>query len=207
MKNLTIPILTALLLLAALPAAIPTANAQTTAGRDTRREARQLESEGWGAMQGNPPLAQQIADSRRAEADTTAQGGVRFFTATAQGSAGNYTAAKQIADSRARAQLAINIQTAIVRGLREAGAAGLSAKDLDAVRNYVASSQPLILRQLQDAVTVMEIYREKGNTCEVRIQLKIEAATALARTKSALQSGLAASSPQLADALGKLLPH
>ena len=185
------------------------ANAQTTGkevDRSSRSEAKALEQEGWAVMQGNPPLAQQLAESRRIGQEVAADDAKRYFTATSTGSAGNYTAAKQIADCRAREELAESIHNAITRKINDrAATSALDSKDIDAIKEYVSASRSLILSQLQDVSSVIEIYREKGKTCEVKVQLKVDAAQALKNAGRTLQNDLSNRSPSLAAGLVKLL--
>lgn len=198
--------------------AAPQASAQKTdkelkkelkakADKDSRKTAKQLKKEGWKVQPGKMPIEKQVQAAKYAELDVNEKGEKRFFIGTHQATGGNYSAAKQIADNRARLELAQNISTDIKQKIQEQLAnTDYGDGDLVVIDEFVSANTSLISAQLSGVTPVLEIYREgKNNQYEVQVVVKIDADKALKDAKRGLSGGLKEKSEKLAQDLDKLL--
>ncbi|MDL2231689.1 hypothetical protein LJB85_03010 [Porphyromonadaceae bacterium OttesenSCG-928-L07] len=179
------------------------------ADKDSRKTAKTLEKEGWKVMPGKLPLEKQIQESRYAEIDETETGERRFFIGTHQAVGGNYSAAKQIADSRAHAELAQSIYSVIAKKIEDQVAStDYGNRDLETIDEFVSASKTIISAQLSGITPVLEIYREAPKKqFEVMVSVKIDAEKALKMVKKGLYNELKAKSEKLAADLDAILPY
>lgn len=211
-------VLSLLMLFAAMTVAVPVANAQKTdkqlkkelkakVDKDSKKTAKSLQKQGWKVMPGKLPLQKQLQAAKYAELDVNDQGDKRYFIGTHQAVGGNYTAAKQIADNRARVEIAQHVQSSIQQKIQEQVAnKDFGDGDIMVIDEFVSANTSLISARLQGITPVLEIYRETGrNQFEVMVVEKIDAAKALKDAKMGLQSELKTKSQKLSDDLDKLI--
>ena len=177
--------------------------------RESKKDAKQLAKEGWKVQPGKLSLERQIQEAKYAELDTNDNGEKRFFIGTHQASGGNYSAAKQIADSRARTELAQSVYSSVAQKIKEqVSSTDFGGKDFQVIDEYVSASQSLVSAQLQGVTPVLEIFREgKNGSYEVKVLVKMDADKALKQAKAGLMNGLKDKTDQLAKDLDKLLPY
>lgn len=176
--------------------------------KDCRKTAKQLQKEGWKVMPGKLPMERQIQDSRYAELNEDKDGERLYLTGTHKTVGGNYSAAKKIADDRARMELAENINTTIsglIKGKLSSNDYG--EKDIEVIDEFVSANKNLVSATLQGVFPVLEIYREKDGTVEVQVMVKTNAKDALKLAKKAYRDKLYQQSEQLAKELDKILPY
>lgn len=177
--------------------------------RDSKKSAKELTKEGWKVMPGKLPLEKQIAESKYTELDEDEGGEKRFFMGTHQAVGGNYTAAKQIADNRARVELAQSVYTAIAQKIEDQVAnTDFGEGDMATIDEFVSANKSIVAAQLQGVVPVLEIYREKSKgQFEVRVMVTIEAQKALKAAKMGYYNELKNKSQKLADELDAILGY
>ena len=178
--------------------------------RDCRKDAKQLEKDGWKVMPGKLPIEKQMQNARFAELDTDEETGEQlYFIGTHKALGGNYSAAKQIADTRARGEIAQQVNSAIAQKITsQVASTDLGDHDTELVDELVAGSKTIVSAQLQGVVPVLEIYREGQNgQYEVQVTLKADYAKTMKAVKSALKNELKNKSEQLIIDLDKVLPY
>lgn len=176
--------------------------------KDCRKTAKKLEKEGWKVMPGKLPLERQIQDSRYAELDKDKNGEKMYFTGTHKTIGGNYSAAKKIADDRARTELAGHISATISELIKgKLSSTDYGDKDIEVIDEFVSANKNLISVALQGVFPVLEIYREKDDKTEVQVMVKTNAAEALKLAKKAYRDKLYQQSADLAKELDQLLPY
>lgn len=176
--------------------------------KDCRKTAKKLEKEGWKVMPGKLSLERQIQDSRYAELDKDKNGEKMYFTGTHKSIGGNYSAAKKIADDRARTELAEHISTTISELIKgKLSNTDYGEKDIEVIDEFVSANKNLVSVALQGVFPVLEIYREKDDKTEVQVMVKTNAAEALKLAKKAYRDKLYQQSADLAKELDQLLPY
>lgn len=208
----------AIVLVLALAVAVPVASAQKSdkelrkelnkkADKASRKEAKKFVKDGWQVMPGKLPLDQQIRNAKYSELDVNDEGGSRYFTATHQAIGGNYSAAKQIADSRAAAELASKVYSDINRIVKDqVSNENFGGKDIALIDEFLSANQNVVSGQLQGIETVVEMYREKGNgQYEVYVFMRIDAEKALQMSKHGYYNLLKEKSQDLADKFEQML--
>lgn len=179
------------------------------ADKDSQKTAKDLIKNGWKVMPGKLPLEKQIQESRYAEIDETETGEKRFFVGTHQAIGGNYSAAKQIADSRAHAELAQSVYSVIAKKIEDQVAStDYGDGDLETIDEFVTANKTIISAQLSGITPVLEIYREAPKSkYEVMVAVKIDAEKALKMAKQGLHKALKQKSDKLAADLDAILPY
>lgn len=182
---------------------------KTKVQKDMRKEAKKLGKEGWRVMPGKLPLDRQLQDSRYAELDTNQEGEKRFFTGNHQAVGGNYTAAKQIADDRARLELAQSIYGVIAQKIEsQVASKDFGDGDIETIDQFVSAHKSIISAQLQGVTHTLEMYRQnKNGQYEVRVMVKTDAEKALKLAKAGLRNELQNKSAKLAQDLDRILPY
>lgn len=177
--------------------------------KDCRKTAKKLEKEGWKVMPGKLPLARQIQDSRYAQLDKTEEGDKARFVSTHQAVGGNYSAAKLIADSRARAELAQQISSTVAQKITDqVSNLNLGDNDIEVIDETVSACKSIILAQMSGVSPTLEMYRELDKSqYEVKVVLEIDATKALKDAKRAITSELKKKSEKLANDLVSVLPY
>lgn len=177
--------------------------------KDSRKTAKEYQKQGWKIMPGKLPLERQIQDSRYAELEKDDDGQRVYLTGTHIATGGNYSAAKKIADSRAKTELAEQLNSRIDQIIKD----NISNKnygegDIEVIDKFISVNKHLASARLNMATPVLEIFREgKNNTYEVQVFYRIEAKPAIKETKKLYRTELSKESEELAQKLDELLPY
>lgn len=176
--------------------------------KDARKTAKTYEKEGWKVMPGKLPLERQIQDCRYAELEKDGQGKRVYLTGTHMATGGNYSAAKKIADSRAKTELAEQLNSRIDEIIKDnVSNNDYGDKDIEVIDKCISANKHLVSARLNEAIPVLEIFREgTNNTYEVQVFYKIEAKSAIKNTKMLYRTELSKESEELAKKLDELLP-
>lgn len=168
--------------------------------KSCRKTAKELKKTGWMVMPGKLPMDRQIQDSRYAELEQLPDGTKAYMVGTHQATGGNYSAAKQIADSRARAELAQQVSTTVAQNIKDqVSNLNLGDGDIEVIDETIAASKSIILAQLKGITPTLEIYRELDKSqFEVKVVLTISYQKALKDAKMSITSELKKKSEQLA---------
>lgn len=177
--------------------------------KDNKKAAKKLAKEGWKVMPGKLPLQRQLQDTQYAELDTNDKGEKLYFVGMHQSIGGSYTAAKQIADTRARGELAQAVFSSVQQSVEDkVGHLDLGDGDIETIEEFVSASKTLISAQLKEVVPTLEMYRElDNNRYEVRVAVKMNAEDAMKLAKRGLQNELRLKSEKLAESLDVILPY
>lgn len=178
------------------------------ADKDSRKEAKALAKDGWRVMPGKLPLEKQIQEAKYSELMDNDEGtGRRFLTATHQSMGGNYSAAKQIADDRARVELAQAIYNDVSGKIKSnLGSTNFGKGDVAAIDEFVSANQSVISAQLKGVEQIIEIYRETGQgVFEVRVFVRIDAEKALRDSQNSYYNLLYKRSEKLASEFNQIL--
>lgn len=176
--------------------------------KDCRKTAKKLEKEGWKVMPGKLPLAKQMQESRFAEIDKDKNGEKLYFTGTHKATGGNYSAAKKIADDRARMEIAEHVNATIselVKG--KLSSTNYGEGDIETIDEFVSSNKNLVSATLNGVYPVLEIYREKDNLVEVQVMVKANAADAVKNAKKVYRDELNKKSEKLAKELDEIVTY
>lgn len=214
-KNVVNMLLCTLVLLVASPSGYAQDNTKelkkdltSRVEKDARKTAKTYEKEGWKVMPGKLPLERQIQDSRYAELEKDEQGKRVYLTGTHMATGGNYSAAKKIADSRAKTELAEQLNSRIDEIIKDnVSNNDYGDKDIEVIDKCISANKHLVSARLNEAIPVLEIFREgTNNTYEVQVFYKIEAKSAIKNTKMLYRTELSKESEELAKKLDELLP-
>lgn len=177
--------------------------------KENKKAAKKLAKEGWKVMPGKLPLQRQLQDTQYAELDTNDEGGKLFFVGMHQAIGGSYSAAKQIADTRARGELAQAVYSQVKQSIEDKVAhLDLGDGDIETIEEFVSASKSIVSAQLKEVVPVLEMYRElDNNRYEVRVAVKMDAEQAMKLAKSGLKNELMIKSQKLAESLDVILPY
>lgn len=168
--------------------------------RECVKTAKQMTKEGWRVMPGKLPLERQIQEARYAELDTNEDGGGRMnFIGTHQAIGGNYSAAKQICDTRARAEIAQQVKD-------QMSSRNLGDGDLELLDETLSASTTQIAAKLPSVTPIVEMYRELGGgKYEVHMVVSAPCKQTLKVVKQALVNDLKEKTETLAAEVDKML--
>lgn len=174
--------------------------------RDCVKTAKQLTKEGWKVMPGKLPLARQIQDARFAELDTDTENAPLNFVGTHTAIGGNYSAAKQICDARAYAEIAQQVSNQVAKQVKDQLASrNLGDGDLELVDETMSAAKTTIAAQLQGVKPVMEIYKDLDlGKYEVRVVVIVNYKATIKAAKAALYTELKGKNEALAQEVSKM---
>lgn len=176
--------------------------------RECVKTAKQMTKEGWRVMPGKLPLERQIQEARYAELDTNEDGGGRMnFIGTHQAIGGNYSAAKQICDTRARAEIAQQVGSTIAQQVKDQMfSRNLGDGDLELLDETLSASTTQIAAKLPSVTPIVEMYRELGGgKYEVHMVVSAPCKQTLKVVKQALVNDLKKKTETLAAEVDKML--
>jgi len=213
MKN----ILKIVVMVIALAVAAPAVNAQSTqkelkkalrqkVDKQSKKDAKALKKQGWKVMPGKLPLEKQIQQARYSELEKDGEGEFVYIIGTDKSVGGNYAAAKQISDNRAKLEIAAAINTIVTSRLKENSATtDFGSGDLETISEVIAATTSSVSAGLQGAETVLEIYRELPNgTTEIMTTCRIPRQRALETARSVYKKELLNRSRDLSEQLDEL---
>ncbi len=150
---------------------------KANADKDSRKSAKAMEKDGWQSMAGRLTLEKQIEQAKVAEATLDADGNKTYLIGTHVAVGGNYSAAKNIANTRAKAELATQLKTRIKSDILDKNSnKQLSPKDIKLLDETIAVVVENADVSMQGVNNLMEAYRNiDGGKCEVTITLGVKA--------------------------------
>lgn len=175
--------------------------------KDAKKQAKQLEKEGWTVPVGEKSVQQQITESQiyGEELMTDENGEVvkRFILQTAVQTAGTYNAGYAAARASALTELAAMLRAEIVAAMQSkldnAQSSSISAVTVD---KFNQRSKQIIDATLTNSIPVIAIYRRLSNNYfEVQVRIAFDKKELVARIKRNMQKEL----EQEGDELNSLL--
>lgn len=179
---------------------------QKKAIKAARKEAKELEKEGFRTPVGKLPLDKQLETSWEKQAELDMDGNPYWYIATSRAIGGNQSAAALQATNAAKIDLAGQIQTKVSQ-LIEAKVANddMGQEEAASLSSVVASSKSVISATLGRTIPLVEVYRTLPNkNVEVMVTLGYSTDAANKVAISAIRKELASKSEDLAKELDKL---
>ena len=139
---------------------------QEKAIKEARKEARQLEKEGYKVPAGALALTRQLEEVWQAQVTVDAEGAPYYLMAEATSSGQDVDQALKSATSAAKSDLSDKVLAQILSVLKEKVADNkMSADNSDAIGTFVSASKSVIGIALGDVIKFVEMYRtlEDGN--------------------------------------------
>ncbi len=128
--------------------------------KDSQREAKRLRKAGWMVMPGNLPIDKQVYQSRLAAVERDEEGMNTEIIGVQKAFGGNYSAAKMIASTRAKVEIASKVAADVKsRTEDKLSQLNLGAGDLRVVDEVISASIINIDVTLVGLKTLMEVYR------------------------------------------------
>ncbi len=175
--------------------------------KDSKNQAKEYEKQGWMTMAGGLTMERQIENSNIATIEENEKGEKVWVVAQHRAVGGNYSAAKLIATTRAKAQIASAIETKI----KEKTYSKLSNKNLgDGEVKVIDEIIEAIMTEVDTTIkgvnTTLEIYKSiDGGKYEVEVGLAADYATTEAEVERRLVENLNKSSMQRAKEVAELI--
>lgn len=179
---------------------------QKKAIKSARKEAKELEKEGFRTPVGKLPLDKQLEASWEKQAELDMDGNPYWYIATSRAIGGNQSAAALQATNAAKIDLAGQIQTKVSQ-LIEAKVANddMGQEEAASLSSVVAASKSVISATLGRITPLVEVYRTLENkNVEVMVTLGYSLESANKAAISAVRAELAKKSEDLAKELDKL---
>lgn len=174
--------------------------------KDSRKTAKSLEKDGWGVMPGKLPMERQIQESRYAELSLDKNGDRLYFTATHKSVGGNYSSAKKIANSRVLDELAEQVSVAVTAIVENnVSTMNFGDNDLETIDKCISASKQTVAATLRGAISVLDIFKQNDNNCEIQVMYKMNVQKALKLTKDIYRTELEKESAELAGKLDDII--
>lgn len=174
--------------------------------KEARKQAKQLEKEGFSTPVGKLPLAKQLETSWQKQAELDMDGNPYWYIASSRAIGGNQSAAALQATNAAKLELAGQIQTKVAQ-LIEAKVANddMGQEDAASLSNMVAASKSIISGTLGRVIPLVEVFRTLPNkNVEVHVTLGYNQEAATKAAVKAIRQDLALKSEDLAKELDRL---
>lgn len=171
-----------------------------------RKEAKELDKEGFRTPVGKLPLDKQLEASWQKQVEMDTDGNPYWYVSSSRAIGGNQSAAALQATNMAKLDLAGQIQTKVSQ-LIEAKVANddLGQQEAASLSNVVAASKSVISATLGRTVPMVEVYRTLPNkNVEVMVTLGYSLDAANKAAVKAIRQELANKSEELAQELDKL---
>lgn len=145
--------------------------------KESRKSAKSMTKAGWQSMPGRVSLEKQIERSKIAELSVDENDNNIYILGTHRATGGNYSAAKNIATTRAKGELASNIQTNVKRTIMDKNSnKQLADGAIELMDETISAALESIDLDLIGVNNVMEIFRDvDGGKCEIMITLSVKA--------------------------------
>lgn len=176
------------------------------ATKAARKEAKELQKNGWVVAPGALPLDKQLDRSYMMQMEYDDYGYPKFIMGEAMSVGENYDAAKVQAQELAKLNLAGQIQSEVTALVENAVAnKQLGADEAVSVTKTIEASKSLISQKLGRVIVVTEVYRTlKNKNKEVLLRVAYNAAMARAAAKQVLRDNLEDESKELQDKLDEI---
>ncbi|MFR9650778.1 MAG: hypothetical protein SNG35_01985 [Rikenellaceae bacterium] len=159
--------------------------------KDCRKDAKQLEKDGWRTAPGALSLEKQLQITRYAMLDKTSEGADVYSTATHIVTAANYSIAKGMGQSRASNELAANLKNEVKEMVENSMAnQGVTPQEMEAVDQFLSKSSSTASAKLQGVKTTFEATRDKGGMVEYQVTIVLKKAEAIEQLKAAMEKAM-----------------
>lgn len=177
------------------------------ATKTARKDAKQLQKEGWQTAPGALPIEKQLDKSYLMQMEYDEDMFPKYIMAEAMSIGENYDAAKMQAIELAKQNLAGQIQTEVTALIENTVAnKQLEAEEAASVVQTISAAKNLISQSIGRTIPVMEVYRTKPNkNKEVLVRLAYSQEMAKAAAKKAVRQELEQKGEELHNKLDKLL--
>ena len=177
------------------------------ATKTARKDAKQLQKEGWQTAPGALPIEKQLDKSYLMQMEYDEDMFPKYIMAEAMSIGENYDAAKMQAIELAKQNLAGQIQTEVTALIENTVAnKQLEAEEAASVVQTISAAKNLISQSIGRTIPVMEVYRTKPNkNKEVLVRLAYSQEMAKAAAKKAVRQELEQKGEELHNKLNKLL--
>jgi SOS-response transcriptional repressor LexA len=174
--------------------------------REVRREARDLEKEGYKVAIGAPTIERQLLDSWLKQQETDGNGYPKFIVASATSVGETQIAAKLHATEAAKLDLAGQIATNVA-ALIENNIANsqLNTEEAASVTKTVAASKSIIAQELGRTLPLVELYRNIGKNMEANISIAYSQEMAMETAKKTIRKRLEEETEILQEKLEELM--
>jgi hypothetical protein len=174
--------------------------------REVRREARDLEKEGYKVAIGAPTIERQLLDSWLKQQETDGNGYPKFIVASATSVGETQIAAKLQATEAAKLDLAGQIATNVA-ALIENNIANsqLNTEEAASVTKTVAASKSIIAQELGRTLPLVELYRNIGKNMEANISIAYSQEMAMETAKKTIRKRLEEETEILQEKLEELM--
>ncbi len=149
--------------------------------KDSRKTAKDMEKDGWQTLPGRVSMEKQIEQSRIAELSVDADGDRIYITGSHQAVGGHYTAAKNAAMVRAKAELAGNLKNQIKQAISDKNRnTQIDPTMNDMLDETIVTTIATVDLDLLGVNNLLEIFRNTSNNqCEVMITLSVKSQSAV----------------------------
>jgi predicted transcriptional regulator len=174
--------------------------------REVRREARDLERQGYKVAVGAPTIERQLVDAWLKQQEIDENGYPTFIVASSSSVGETQIAAKLQATEAAKLDLAGQIATNVA-ALIENNIANsqLNSKEAASVTKTVAASKSLIAQELGRTVPLVEMYRDVGKNTEANMRIAYSQEMAMETAKKAIRKSLEEETDILQEKLERLM--
>ena len=171
-----------------------------------RKEAKQLEKEGYYVAPGALPMDKQLEKAYIKQYQDDEDGYPKYIVATGNSIGETQTAAKIQANATAKLELAGAIQTRIAALIENSIAnQQLNNEDAASVTKTVAASKSIIAQELGRVITIVEIYKKIGKNVEASIRIAYDSKTAHEKAKQVIRKSLEEETKITHEKLEKLM--
>ena len=172
-----------------------------------RKQAKQMEKEGWEVMPGQLPLEKQLEKSMLMRNEYDENNFLKYIPGEASSIAENYDAGKMQAMTLAKQELAGNIKTEVAALVQSnVGNKQLSSEQAASVAEMLSAGQQLIAQNIGRIIPVVECYRVLSNkNKEVRVTIFYNEAMAKEAAKAAMREELEQKSEDLQKKLDEII--
>jgi len=174
--------------------------------REVRREARNLEKQGYKVAVGATTIERQLMNAWLKEQETDENGYPKFIIAGTSSVGETQIAAKLQATEAAKLDLAGQIATNVA-ALIENNIANsqLNTEEATSVTKTVAASKSLIAQKLGRILPIVELYRNIGQNMEANVRIAYSSSTAMETAKNAIRKSLEEETDIVKEKLESLL--
>lgn len=160
--------------------------------KSARKEAKNLQKEGWNVPPGALPLDKTLEAAWVKQMTTDEKGDPRYITADGNGVAESKTAAEMQAIEMGKLQLAGLVQTNISSLISaNIGNEQLSTKDAASVTEIVQSAKNIIATELGYVNPFFKLYKDlKGDVVEVQVRLFYDSKQSMSIAKKVVKEEL-----------------
>ncbi len=160
--------------------------------KEARKEAKELEKEGWEVPAGGLPLAKSLEKAWTKQLEEDDKGNVKYITADGNGIAGNRTAAELQAIETGKLQLAGLLETRVAALISNNIAnVEMSSQEAESITEVIGNSKNIIAKNMGYINPFFKIWRRLDNgNVEVSTRLFYNAEEADAMAKEAVKKEL-----------------